>query len=212
MNATTPGRVLGSKALAVALGAIGFGAATLGAPAIARADGVSTCSSIASQADGTSGVPAVCGPQAHAALAELQYSNSSLSGGGGGLVTYPSAVLRYGLSNNFEVDGYAGSYQRARDGVATAHGYADSALGVRYRMLGSGRFIVSGLATTTLPTGNAGFTAGKAQYAVGLTSAYAVTPLLTVESSLAYATKYSNPAGTPTSYNTYESAVALVPS
>ena len=202
------GLVRALLALAIAGTAIGLGrpAAAQSAPAI--------CSSTMSKVDDTSGVANACTTGKGQAAIDLRYANLSFSDATGtGIATYPQAGVRVGVSDVLELDAYAGSYERRRSSAVAAHGYGDAAFGARYRVLGSGRAVVTAVADASVPTGDPGYSAGKTQYSIGLASRYALGTALAVETSLTYGSRYSDPTGTnPQWYASYAPAVALVTS
>lgn len=203
------------KALKTMTSTAALACAAIGMPYAARADGVATpCTTVAASADGTSSVAAACTAGKGQALLELGYANRSLSdAAGSGVTVYPSATLRYGVSSKLEVDADAGPYVRLRSSGATAHGYGDSGLGLRYRVLGTGRTVVTAVATTTLPTGSGSYGAGKPQYSLGVAGRVALGSTLNLESSIAYDSKYRNVSGLdPAWYASYAPALALVTS
>ena len=203
------------KALKTMSSAAVLAFAAIGIPSAARADGVATpCTTLAASADGTSSVAAACTAEKGQALLELGYANRSRAdAAGSGATIYPSATLRYGVSSKLEIDADAGPYVRLRSSGATAHGYGDSGLGLRYRVLGTGRTVVTAVATTTLPTGSSSYGAGKPQYSLGVAGRFALGSTLNLESSIAYDSKYLSASGlNPAWYASYVPALALVTS
>jgi hypothetical protein len=198
---------------AICAGALAL--AAICAPYAAQADDIATpCSNLSSRADGTAAVTAACTPDKGRALLELGYVNRSLSNAAGtGAIAYPSAALRYGASHALEVDVDAGSYVRLRSAGASAHGYSDSRLGLRYRVFETERTVVSAVAEATLPTGSASYSAGKPQYSLGFASRSAIGSALNVETSLTYDSRYQNTFGLgPAWFARYAPALALVTS
>ena len=181
-------------------------------PLAALADPASPCTSVAATADGTIPTAPACNVAGHAALVEFGYNNTSIGGDAGfGVASYPSATLRYGVSNALEFDLNGPAYQRVRTASdVVAHGYGDAGLGLRYRVFDAGHLAVSALGSATLPTGDAAFTAGKSQYALGAAASYAFAPTLSVQSSIAYDSRYLNGGFGPQWYKSYSPAVALV--
>ena len=192
----------------------GFAATLFGVPKAASADNLITpCASVPAQADGTARTATPCVASRHQTLVELGYGNTTISGNGtgAGAASYPQAAIRYGLSDSLEVDAAPSSTVRTRFAGSTAHGIGDASLGLRYRVLGTGRAVASVIGDMTLPTGDVGYGGGKPQYALGAAGLYALTPMLGVRSSITYTSNYQTSAAAPSAwYSSYRSAVAFV--
>jgi hypothetical protein len=181
------------------------------APMRAVADPVAPCATPDSKADGTTAATTPCTASKGEALIEFGYRNQTATNtAASGLIAYPAATVRYGVSNDAEVDASLGSYERVRVGGAMAHGYSDATFGMRYRVLGSGRAIVSAVAAVSTPTGEIPYSPGKPQYSLGLASVVSLRQNLAVQASMGYASRFDASSGMPVWYGTYSPAVALI--
>jgi hypothetical protein len=100
------------------------------------------------------------------ALLETGYTNTTITGNGGGnAVTYPQALLRIGIAQHADLEITPPSFDRTTAGTALATGWSDTGIGAKWE-LGYTQQAVWGVnVQATFPTGSPPlFTAGHTQY------------------------------------------------
>jgi hypothetical protein len=109
------------------------------------------------------------------ALLETGWTNTVTTGpGGGNTATYPQDFLRIGsFDPHLEYTIGAPSFERSSTGATLVSGWSDMNLGAKYELGYSSKAVWGVGVIVSLPTGNAPFTAGHAQYTSDFNWTYA---------------------------------------
>ncbi|MAO65444.1 MAG: hypothetical protein CL666_10635 [Balneola sp.] len=100
-------------------------------------------------------------------------------------------LLRYGLTEQFEVRALLGSYtsfdQELLGGSRTVTGFQDMGIGAKYKLLSNeSKIDLSALAEISLPVGSDEFTSNEVVPSIGLLADYAFHETLSFSSNLGY--------------------------
>jgi hypothetical protein len=124
------------------------------------------CGSILSIVTRPTVTTSVCTVRAHAVLLESGYSNTTITGpGGGSQANYPQAFLRLGTWDpHLEIDFTPPSALSSTAGSTRINGSSDVNAGVKYELGYNARAVWGLNGAISFPTGSKAFTAGGAQY------------------------------------------------
>jgi hypothetical protein len=124
------------------------------------------CGSILSIVTRPTVTTSVCTVRAHHVLLETGYTNTTITGpGGGSATTYPQALLRFGTWNSHLGFYFAPpSAQTSTAGTPRIAGTSDIDFGVKAELGYTANAVWGVNAQVSFPTGSKAFTAGAAQY------------------------------------------------
>lgn len=117
---------------------------------------------------------------------ETGWSNTTITGAGGGNTTaYGATLVRFGTGNNhldFEIA--PPNYTTTSVGGVIVNGWSDSGVGVKYEMGYNARAVWGVNASATFPTGSQAFTAGGTQYTGNFNWGYTLNPTFGLSGTL----------------------------
>jgi hypothetical protein len=134
---------------------------------------------------------------------ETGYTNTTVTGpGGGSNGNYPQSLIRAGTANpHFDLEVGLPSYETSSIGQMTVTGSSDVNLGAKYEAGYSSNADWGLNAVVTFPTGSKAFTAGNAQFTGNLNGAYTINSELSLAGTLSFnGLSGSNAAGSAQSY------------
>jgi hypothetical protein len=134
---------------------------------------------------------------------ETGYTNTTVTGpGGGSNANYPQSLIRVGTANpHFDLEFSPPSYETSSVGQPTVTGSSDVNLGAKYEAGYSSNADWGLNAVVTFPTGGKAFTAGNAQFTGNLNGAYTINSEFSLAGTLSFnALSGSNSAGSAQSY------------
>ncbi|MFY9719493.1 MAG: hypothetical protein WAK16_07595 [Candidatus Cybelea sp.] len=140
---------------------------------------------------------------------ENGYTNTTITGpGGGSSVNYPQSLIRAGTANpHFDLEFGPPSLQTSSAGSPRVSGSSDVNLGAKYELGYSTRWLYGVNGVVTFPTGTQAFTAGNAQYTGNFNWGYTVNSIVGLDGSLSF----NSLSGFDTAHNA-QSYFAFVPS
>jgi hypothetical protein len=130
----------------------------------------------------------VCTVRAHEVLLETGYTNTTITGPGGGSDTsYPQAFLRLGTWDpHLEIDLTPPSALSSTAGGSRFAGTSDVSAGVKYELGYNARAVWGLNGAISFPTGSKAFTAGGAQYTGNLNWSYTLNSEFSLAGTLGF--------------------------
>jgi hypothetical protein len=140
-------------------------------------------------------------------LLETGYSNTTLTGiGGGSDVSYPQAFVRVGIANHAELDITPPSFQVASLGGMKSSGWSDMGLGAKWELGYSSNAVWGVNFAITAPTGSSGFTASLPQYTGNFNWGYTLNSTFSLSGTLGF-----NALAGPSALNKPQQYFAFIP-
>jgi hypothetical protein len=136
------------------------------------------CGSILSIVTRPTVTTSVCTVREGQGLVETGYTNTTITGAGGGtLVSYPQALVRVGIGKHVEAAFTPPSYNRSSLGDSISTGSSDMNFGAKWEIGYSDKASWGANFQISAPTGDPAFTAGGTQYTVNANWTYTFTPV-----------------------------------
>jgi hypothetical protein len=134
------------------------------------------CGSILSIVTRPTVTTSVCNVRAGHVLIENGYTNTIVTGPGGGTIAnYPQSFLRVGLSQHMELAFTPPSYSRSSESGALVTGSTDMNFGAKWELGYTERAVWGANLQVSVPTGSPAFTAGGPQYTANLNWSYTLS-------------------------------------
>lgn len=149
-----------------------------------------------------------CAVKTHQWLDEYGYANEQRSDGTRA-VTYPQGIERYGLLPNVELDAIGPAFGVNRDAAALAGGWFDSGLGAKVEVAHTARNVFGFDLLYTAPTGSPGFSAGAPTYTLNLDASHALSPAISLATTIGFASAAGQNAGSTQRYGTLLPSVVV---
>lgn len=156
----------------------------------------------------------VCTVRDGHALIETGYTNTSITGAGGGVTaSYPQALLRAGIGRAAEFDFAPPSYNRSSVGGALAQGSSDISFGFKWLLGENSKGLWGVNAIVSAPTGDPGFTAGATQYTGNVNWSYSLNSTWSAGGTIGFNSfGGTNPAGAVQQYSAFIPSLVLTAS